>query len=50
VAVLEMDEANAFASLGVANVLAEHGKVTEAMEIYKVVKENFPSIVHPLMN
>ncbi|CDW71106.1 rna polymerase-associated protein ctr9 homolog [Stylonychia lemnae] len=50
IAVLETDESNAFAALGVANVLAEHGKTSESMEIYKAVKENSPAIPHPLIN
>lgn len=48
--VLDIDEANCFAALGVANVLAEHGKVNEAMEVYKVIKENNPNIHHALLN
>lgn len=48
--ILEFDEANCFAALGVANVLAEHGKINDSMEIYKVIKENSPQIFHPLLN
>ena len=48
--VLEADETNCFAVLGVANVLAEHNKLNEAMEIYKILKENNTSIYHPLLN
>jgi hypothetical protein len=48
--VLETDETNAFASLGVANVLAEHNKITESMEVYKALKETNPNIPHPLIN
>ena len=50
IAVLEFDEANVFATLGVGNILAEHGKLNEAMEIYKVVKECNPNIYHPWIN
>ena len=50
IAVLETDETNAFASLGVANVLAEHNKINEALEVYKVLKETNPNIHHPLLN
>lgn len=50
ITVLETDETNAFASLGVANVLAEHNKVTESMEVYKALKETNPNIPHPLIN
>lgn len=49
-AVLEVDDANVFATLGVGNILAEHGKLPEAMEIYKIVKESNPNIFHPLFN
>jgi hypothetical protein len=48
--VLENDETNSFASLGVANVLAEHNKVSEALEVYKILKETNPNIPHPLIN
>ena len=48
--VLEFDEANCFATLGVANVLAEYGKIQEPMEIYKVLKESNPSMYHPWVN
>ena len=44
VAVLEYDEANCYATLGIGNVLAEHGKLNEAMEIYKVLKESNPNM------
>lgn len=37
IAVLEKDESNSLAALGIANVLAEHGKLNEAFEIYKVL-------------
>ena len=41
--VLESDESNVFAAMGIANVLAEHNKVYEAIEILKGVKEATPS-------
>ena len=47
---MDHDEANCFATLGIGNILAEYGKVAEAMEIYKVIKESNPSIYHPLLN
>jgi hypothetical protein len=50
ISVLEGDEANCFAALGVANILAEFGKTSEAMEIYKVLKENNPNMHHALLN
>lgn len=50
VAVLEVDEANCYATLGVGNILAEYGKLNEAMEIFKVVKENNPNMYHPYVN
>lgn len=51
--VLELDEHNAAGSLGVANVLSEYNKVTEAKEIFKVIEtsEADPKIVrHALLN
>jgi len=36
--VLELDEMNTAGSLGIANVLSEYGKVTEAKEIFKVLE------------
>lgn len=48
--VLEIDEANAYAALGVANVLAEHNKLSEALEIYKSLKETCPALAHVLVN
>lgn len=48
--VLAMDEANAYAALGIANVLTEHGKINESMDIYKALKENCPSMTHALVN
>lgn len=50
ISVLEYDEANCFATLGIGNVLAEHGKLNEAMEIYKVLKESNPNMSQPLIN
>ncbi len=43
--VLEYDESNIFAAMGVAIVLAEHNKTEEALEILKGVKEACPSHV-----
>lgn len=48
--VLEHDECNAFASLGIANILSEYGKVQEALEIYKVLRESNPHLPQPLVN
>lgn len=42
---LEVDESNIFAAMGIASVLAEHNKVLEAMEILKGVKEATPAHV-----
>ncbi len=50
IAVLENDEANCFASLGIANILAEHGKQNEAYEIYKVLSLSNPNMHHPIVN
>ena len=41
--VLESDDSNIFAAIGVANILAEHNKVPEALEILKSIKEATPS-------
>lgn len=41
--VLEADEQNVFATLGIANVLAEFNKVGEAIEILKGIREASPS-------
>jgi tetratricopeptide (TPR) repeat protein len=35
--ILEIDESNTYASLGIANILTEYGKVDEAKEIYKLL-------------
>ena len=35
--ILEIDEFNTYASLGIGNILTEYGKVTEAKEIYKLL-------------
>ena len=48
--ILDKDEGNCFATLGISNVLAEHGKLNEAMEIYKVLKESNPNLYQPLLN
>lgn len=44
--VLESDEQNIFAALGIANILAEHNKVPEVLEILKSLKEATPSNIH----
>jgi hypothetical protein len=41
--VLEHDEQNVFAAMGVAVILAEHNKVPEALEILKGVREAAPA-------
>lgn len=43
--VLENDESNVFAAVGVANVLAEHGKVVDAIEILKGINEACPKSI-----
>lgn len=40
--ILEIDEHNCAASLGVANVLNEYGKITESNEIYKLLANSEP--------
>ena len=52
-AVLEKDEVNAAASLGIGNVFTEYNKVSEAKEIFKVLEssETDASIVkHAMLN
>jgi hypothetical protein len=48
--VLEMEDSNCFGSIGIGNILAENGKVVEAMEVYKAVMESNPHLAHPLIN
>ena len=48
--VLEHDEANCYAVLGVGNILAEHGKTHEASEIYKMLRESNPNMYEPVLN
>ena len=51
--VLELDEMNTAGSLGIANILSEYNKVTEAKEIFKVVEnsETDPFIIrHAMLN
>lgn len=50
IAVLEYDETNSFATLGIANILAEHGKLNEAFEIYKLLGASNPHMFHPFVN
>ena len=38
--VLENDESNCAASIGVANVLAEFNKIGESLDLFKLAKEN----------
>jgi hypothetical protein len=47
---LEFDEANAYATLGIANIFTEYGKISESTEIYKALKENCPNMHHALVN
>ena len=58
--VLELDDANCFGSLGIANVLCEYNKIHEAKEIYKLLGQSEPdslagqhanlNLAHILMN
>jgi hypothetical protein len=41
--VLENDDSNVFAAIGIAIILAEHNKVPEALEVLKSIRENTPS-------
>ena len=51
--VLEIDDANCFGSLGIANVLCEYNKVHEAKEIYKLLSVSEPDSLagqHAMLN
>jgi len=43
ITVLERDESNIYAAMGIACVLAEYNKILEALEILRAVKEACPS-------
>lgn len=40
--IIESDEQNCAACLGIANVLNEYGKISEANEIYKLLANSEP--------
>ncbi len=48
--VLENDESNCAASIGISNVLAEFNKIGESLDIYKLAKENQPNSTIPMVN
>ena len=41
--ILEIDEQNCAASLGIANILNEYGKIMESNEIYKLLANTEPN-------
>lgn len=47
---LELDPSNGFATLGLANIMAEHGKIQDAVKIYSVLKDNMPGCSHSYIN
>lgn len=47
---LELDPSNAFATLGLANIMAEHGKIQDAVKIYSVLKDTLPGCSHSYVN
>lgn len=48
--ILAHDHSNAYASLGLANVLAFFGKTEDASEIYRLITESTSSLFEPLVN
>ena len=48
--VLENDESNCAASIGISNVLAEFNKIGESLDLYKLAKENQPNSTIPMVN
>lgn len=48
--VLEIENNNVFATLGIGNILGEFGKVNEAQEIFKIVREHHPNTPYPMIN
>ena len=47
---MEWDDSNAFAAICVANVIGEYGMIDEAMEIYRVIRENHSNFSHAMIN
>jgi len=47
---LEYDDSNAYAATCIGNIIGEYGMIDEAMEIYKVVRENHPKVPHVMVN
>jgi len=47
---LEIDPCNVYATLGLANIMAEHQKVSDAVKIYQAIKDNFPMMPHAYIN
>ena len=47
---MEWDDSNAFAAICVANVIGEYGMIDEAMEIYRVIRENNSNFSHAMIN
>lgn len=47
---MECDDSNAFAAVGIGNIIGEYGMANEAMEIYRVVRENHQQIPHAMVN
>ena len=50
VQVLLQNPNNIYASLGVANVLAEFNRRNEAQDIYNIIRQNHPNLHHPWVN
>ena len=47
---LEYDDSNAYAALGIANIIGEYGLTREASEMYRTIDESHPSMPHAIIN
>lgn len=47
---MECDDSNAFAAVGIANIIGEYGMTIEASEMYRVIRENHINIPHAMIN
>jgi len=47
---MEYDDSNAFAAVCIANIIGEYGMINEAMEIYRIVRENHMDVPQAMVN
>lgn len=47
---MECDDSNVFAAVCVANIIGEYGMIGEAMEIYRIVRENHSDMPNAMIN